>query len=61
MGGTQTLGIIKEVGFPTDKVVDGKNIWVTDLDASLSVLESLEITVGKGIYESSFLFISIDN
>jgi 5-methyltetrahydropteroyltriglutamate--homocysteine methyltransferase len=45
--GAQTLGLIKEIGFPTDKVVDGRNIWATDLAASLSVLESLEIRVGK--------------
>ena len=60
MGGTQTLGIIKEVGFPTDKVVDGKNIWVTDLAASSSVLHSLHIIVGKGIYVCIFHFIIID-
>lgn len=50
--GTQTLGLIKEIGFPADKilfagVVDGRNIWANDLAASLSVLESLESIVGK--------------
>jgi 5-methyltetrahydropteroyltriglutamate--homocysteine methyltransferase len=50
--GTKTLGLIKEVGFPTDKilfagVVDGRNIWANDLADSLSVLESLKNIVGK--------------
>ncbi|KAH9323056.1 hypothetical protein KI387_017695 [Taxus chinensis] len=50
--GTQTLSLIKEVGFPADKVlyagvVDGRNIWANDLSTSLSVLESLESIVGK--------------
>lgn len=50
--GTKTLSLIKEVGFPADKllfagVVDGRNIWANDLAASLSVLEGLENIVGK--------------
>uniref|UniRef100_A0A0C9RGG8 5-methyltetrahydropteroyltriglutamate--homocysteine S-methyltransferase n=1 Tax=Wollemia nobilis TaxID=56998 RepID=A0A0C9RGG8_9CONI len=50
--GSQTLTLIKEVGFPADKtlfagVVDGRNIWANDLAASLSILESLESIVGK--------------
>ncbi|KAL1566174.1 5-methyltetrahydropteroyltriglutamate--homocysteine S-methyltransferase [Salvia divinorum] len=49
--GTQTLDLIKG-GFPTGKylfagVVDGRNIWANDLDASLSTLQSLESIVGK--------------
>lgn len=50
--GSKTLGLIKEAGFPADKVlfagvVDGRNIWANDLADSLSVLESLESIVGK--------------
>nr|UBR19730.1 cobalamin-independent methionine synthase 3 [Pinus pinaster] len=50
--GTKTLELIKEIGFPADKilfagVVDGRNIWANDLAASLTVLESLESIVGK--------------
>jgi 5-methyltetrahydropteroyltriglutamate--homocysteine methyltransferase len=50
--GSKTLGLIKEAGFPADKVlfagvVDGRNIWANDLADSLSVLESLENIVGK--------------
>ncbi|KAG6412189.1 hypothetical protein SASPL_124859 [Salvia splendens] len=49
--GTQTLDLIKG-GFPSGKylfagVVDGRNIWANDLDASLSTLQSLESIVGK--------------
>lgn len=50
--GSQTLALIKEVGFPADKVlyagvVDGRNIWANDLAASLNILQSLESIVGK--------------
>eukprot|EP01018_Ginkgo_biloba_P014148 Gb_31572 [translate_table: standard] len=50
--GTNTLNLIKEVGFPSDKVlfagvVDGRNIWANDLSESLIILEDLEKTVGK--------------
>lgn len=50
--GTKTLELIKEIGFPADKilfagVVDGRNIWANDLAASLTVLEGLESIVGK--------------
>ncbi|KAG6386191.1 hypothetical protein SASPL_155082 [Salvia splendens] len=49
--GTQTIDLIKG-GFPSGKylfagVVDGRNIWANDLDASLSTLQSLESIVGK--------------
>lgn len=51
--GTQTLDLIKG-GFPSGKylfagVVDGRNIWANDLSSSLSVLQTLEGIVGKGI------------
>ena len=51
--GTKTLDLIKG-GFPSGKylfagVVDGRNIWANDLASSLSVLQSLEGIVGKGI------------
>lgn len=51
--GSQTLSLIKEVGFPSDKtlyagVVDGRNIWANDLAASIRILENLENIVGKG-------------
>ncbi|KAH6807541.1 Cobalamin-independent synthase family protein [Perilla frutescens var. frutescens] len=49
--GSQTLDLIKG-GFPSGKylfagVVDGRNIWANDLNASLSILEALESIVGK--------------
>ncbi|CAI9780290.1 unnamed protein product [Fraxinus pennsylvanica] len=50
--GTKTLDLIKS-GFPSGKylfagVVDGRNIWANDLDASLITLKSVEGIVGKG-------------
>lgn len=53
--GTQTVDLIKSAGFPSGKflfagVVDGRNIWANDLAASLSTLQALEATVGKGIW-----------
>ena len=56
--GTLTLSFT-EVGFSTNKVVDGQNIWATDLDASLIVSEIHEILVGKGIYECSSLLLAL--
>ncbi|KAK4492307.1 hypothetical protein RD792_003110 [Penstemon davidsonii] len=49
--GSKTLDLIRN-GFPSGKylfagVVDGRNIWANDLDASLSTLQALEGTVGK--------------
>ncbi|XP_052175512.1 5-methyltetrahydropteroyltriglutamate--homocysteine methyltransferase-like isoform X1 [Diospyros lotus] len=49
--GTKTLDLIKG-GLPEGKylfagVVDGRNIWANDLATSLSILETLEGTVGK--------------
>ncbi|KAK6126594.1 hypothetical protein DH2020_039669 [Rehmannia glutinosa] len=49
--GGQTLDLIKG-GFPSGKylfagVVDGRNIWANDLEASLTILQSLEGIVGK--------------
>ncbi|KAK6126570.1 hypothetical protein DH2020_039681 [Rehmannia glutinosa] len=49
--GGQTLDLIKG-GFPSGKylfagVVDGRNIWANDLEASLTVLQALEGIVGK--------------
>ncbi|KAF8007478.1 hypothetical protein BT93_K1482 [Corymbia citriodora subsp. variegata] len=49
--GTKTLELIKS-GFPTGKylfagVVDGRNIWASDLAATLSTLHALESIVGK--------------
>ncbi|XP_022898102.1 5-methyltetrahydropteroyltriglutamate--homocysteine methyltransferase-like [Olea europaea var. sylvestris] len=48
--GTKTLDLIKS-GYPSGKylfagVVDGRNIWANDLDASLITLKSLEGIVG---------------
>ncbi|CAN6442310.1 unnamed protein product [Victoria cruziana] len=50
--GEKTLDIIRRFGFPANKylfagVVDGRNIWANDLDASLMTLKSLEAIVGK--------------
>ncbi|EPS68005.1 methionine synthase [Genlisea aurea] len=49
--GTKSLDLIKG-GFPSGKylfagVVDGRNIWANDLEASLATLKSLESIVGK--------------
>ncbi|XP_051152440.1 5-methyltetrahydropteroyltriglutamate--homocysteine methyltransferase [Andrographis paniculata] len=49
--GTKTVDLIKG-GFPSGKylfagLVDGRNIWANDLDASLATLKSLEGIVGK--------------
>ncbi|KAL0418397.1 UNVERIFIED_CONTAM: 5-methyltetrahydropteroyltriglutamate--homocysteine methyltransferase [Sesamum radiatum] len=49
--GSNMLDLIKN-GFPSGKylfagVVDGRNIWANDLDASLSTLRALEGVVGK--------------
>lgn len=50
--GSNTFDLVKN-GFPPGKflfagVVDGRNIWANNLDASLSTLQSLEGVVGKG-------------
>ncbi|PIM99438.1 Methionine synthase II (cobalamin-independent) [Handroanthus impetiginosus] len=49
--GSKTVDLIKD-GFPRGKylfagVVDGRNIWANDLNASLSTLQALESVVGK--------------
>ncbi|CAK9328114.1 unnamed protein product [Citrullus colocynthis] len=49
--GTQTLDLIKG-GFPSGRylfagVVDGRNIWSNDLQASITTLQALENVVGK--------------
>ncbi|KAL2945579.1 5-methyltetrahydropteroyltriglutamate--homocysteine methyltransferase 2 [Bienertia sinuspersici] len=49
--GTKTLDLVKG-GFPSGKylfagVVDGRNIWANDLEASLNSLQALEGIVGK--------------
>ncbi|KAF6159944.1 hypothetical protein GIB67_033028, partial [Kingdonia uniflora] len=50
--GDKTLELVKSLGFPSDKylfagVVDGRNIWANDLEASLTALKTLEGIVGK--------------
>ncbi|XP_049934374.1 5-methyltetrahydropteroyltriglutamate--homocysteine methyltransferase 2-like isoform X1 [Nymphaea colorata] len=50
--GEKTLDTIRRFGFPANKylfagVVDGRNIWANDLDASLRTLKTLEGIVGK--------------
>ncbi|XP_020086316.1 5-methyltetrahydropteroyltriglutamate--homocysteine methyltransferase 2-like isoform X2 [Ananas comosus] len=50
--GTNTLDVIKSMGFPSGKylfagVVDGRNIWANDLAASINTLQALEAVVGK--------------
>eukprot|EP01018_Ginkgo_biloba_P013453 Gb_11830 [translate_table: standard] len=50
--GTQILSLIKELGFPHEKilfagVIDGRNIWANDLSASLNILQDLENIVGE--------------
>src|SRR6478735_3944541 len=44
--GLRNLDLIEEHGYPADKwlaagIVDGRNIWVNDLDASLNLLDRL--------------------
>ncbi|KAH9299330.1 hypothetical protein KI387_031012 [Taxus chinensis] len=51
--GTKTLSLIKSHGFPSDKylfagIVDGRNIWATDLAVASAILKDLETLVGKG-------------
>ncbi|KAK1282872.1 5-methyltetrahydropteroyltriglutamate--homocysteine methyltransferase [Acorus calamus] len=50
--GEKTIELLHSLGFPSDKylfagIVDGRNIWATDLSASLKTLKSLEEIVGK--------------
>lgn len=50
--GKETLDLIRN-GFPPGKylfagVVDGRNIWANDLEASLSTLQALKGMVAKG-------------
>lgn len=58
--GPKTLDLIKN-GFPLGKylfagVVDGRNIWANDLDASLSILQALEGVVMKGDFLKIHLY-----
>lgn len=55
--GGKTLDLIRSE-FPSGKylfagIVDGRNIWANDLDASLVTLQSLESIVGKGMLPMS--------
>ena len=48
--GPENLGLIERHGFPADKwlaagVVDGRNVWVNDLAASLDLLDRVQSTV----------------
>ncbi len=48
--GAANLDLISRHGFPTDKtliagVIDGRNVWADDLDASWAILESLTTSV----------------
>jgi 5-methyltetrahydropteroyltriglutamate--homocysteine methyltransferase len=50
--GRKNLGLLREHGWPRGKwlsagVVDGRNVWVNDLEGSLDLLEELAETVGK--------------
>lgn len=45
-----SLGQLKEFGFPKDKVlaagiIDGRNVWRADLDAKLDILEDIQLHV----------------
>ncbi|KAF6157977.1 hypothetical protein GIB67_015293 [Kingdonia uniflora] len=56
--GDKTLELVKSLGFPSEKylfagVVDGRNIWANDLEASLTALKTLEGIVGKGTMYNS--------
>ncbi len=48
--GPENLALMREHGFPSDKhlvagVVDGRNVWINDLSASLELLEDLQSMV----------------
>ena len=50
--GPRNLELLREHGFPGDKhlsagVVDGRNVWIDDFDASLRLLEELADAVGR--------------
>ncbi|KAK1259513.1 5-methyltetrahydropteroyltriglutamate--homocysteine methyltransferase [Acorus gramineus] len=50
--GEKTIELLQSLGFPSNKylfagIVDGRNIWATDLSASLKTLKSLEEIAGK--------------
>ncbi len=50
--GRKNLGLLREHGWPRDKwlaagVVDGRNVWINDLEASLDLLEELAESVGR--------------
>jgi len=50
--GRRNLELLREQGFPDDKalsagVVDGRNVWINDFDASLRLLEELADRVGS--------------
>ncbi|KAF6146409.1 hypothetical protein GIB67_041225 [Kingdonia uniflora] len=54
----KTLELVKILGFPSEKylfagVVDGRNIWANDLEASLTALKTLEGIVSKGTMYNS--------
>ena len=58
---------IAQHGFPQDKtlvagLVDGRNIWINDLDASLGVTEQLPVDSGSLVIgpASSLMFVPID-
>ncbi|KAI3879719.1 hypothetical protein MKX03_028417 [Papaver bracteatum] len=58
--GEKTFELVKNLGFPSDKylfagVVDGKNIWANDLEASLETLKTLESIVGKAFAAQKIL------
>jgi 5-methyltetrahydropteroyltriglutamate--homocysteine methyltransferase len=64
-GGSNVAAI--RAGFPADKnlvagVVDGRNIWINDLDASLRLLTSLGVSPDKLAVapSSSLMFVPID-
>jgi 5-methyltetrahydropteroyltriglutamate--homocysteine methyltransferase len=49
--GRRNLGMVREHGWPEGKwlsagVVDGRNVWINDLEGSLDLLEELAETVG---------------
>ncbi len=51
--GPRNRALISERGFPADKwlsagVVDGRNVWIADLEAALEGLEELSRTVDRG-------------
>lgn len=62
----RNLETLRKHGLPAGKllfagVVDGRNVWANDLNASLEVLQELEAKIGKGGCILLFFFLYVLN